>query len=207
MASEERDRQEVDRLVRELSAPKLVVVPKPSGTDAATPPVQAAAAEPPAPRKVSRWTTARILMPATSAAAAEPRRTLASLVNLPQLSALKLPTIELPTIELPALRLPSLPAFAMPALSEQTRGVFMVRAWVTLGILLSVSMPFWPYPKTYLVGILAYLFAIALVMIAGVWSAKLTWDGRLGGAHALSLGVVFWAIVLVAAETLPPVGS
>lgn len=126
-------------------------------------------------------------MPAT--AAARPRQSFASGISLP----------DLPAFRLPALRL--------PALTEATRSVLIVRAWVTLGLLLSVSMAYWPYPKTYLLGLLAYIFAVALLVVAGVWSAKLTWDVRLGGAHTVAIGIVLWAIVLVAAETLPHVSG
>jgi hypothetical protein len=190
MANDEFDRREVDRLVRELSEP-----PKPPEPAPAQPAAERAV------RHVSRWTTARILMPATRSA--EPRRTLASMLNLPKLPALA--ALGLPN--LPAPRLPNLPALSLPALAEATSPAVIVRAWVTLGILLSVSLPYWPYPKTYLLGMLAYIFAVALLVVAGVWSAKLTWEVRLGGAHTISLGIVLWAIVLVAADTLPLVNG
>ena len=214
MATDDRDRQEVDRLVRELSAPKPPVVPK---VVVPEPAVSQASALPPTherPIRPSRWTTARILMPAMRAA--EPRKSLASRLNLPALPVLELPplpALRLPSLSalrlpsLPALRLPSLPAFRMPALAEAASPRLVVRAWVALALVLSVSMPYWPYPKTYLVGLLLYLFAVAVLVVAGVWSAKLTWDVRLGGAHTVSIGIVLWAIALVAAETIPRVGG
>ena len=205
MASDDRDRQEVDRLVRELSAPKPPVAPKAVLPE---PAVSQASALPPPERRIrpSRWTSARILMPAMRAA--EPRKTLASIIKLPALPALELPpwpAFKLPP--LPALRLPSLPALRLPALAEAISPLLIVRAWVTLALVLGVSMPYWPYPKTYLLGLLLYLFAVALLVVAGVWSAKLTWDVRLGGAHTVSIGIVLWAIALVAAETIPRVSG
>jgi hypothetical protein len=201
MANDDFDRQEVDRLVRGLSAPEPPAVPQPAVSQAsAEPPAQPPAQPPPAPQvhRVSRWTSARILMPAMRTAG--PRKTFASAIGLPDLPALRLPN-------LPALRLPDLPALRLPALTEATRRVLIIRAWVTLGLLLSVSLPYWPYPKTYLLGMLLYLFAVALLVVAGVWSAKLTWDVRLGGAHTVSIGIVLWAIALVAAETMPQVSG
>jgi len=185
MADDDFDRQEVDRLVRELSAPKPPVAPKPG--------ISQVSAQPPPEHhvpRVSRWTNVRILMPAMRAT--RPRRTFASALGLP---------------DLPVLTMPDLSAFWLPAPTETTSRVLIVRTWVTLGLLLSMSMPYWPYPKTYLLGLLLYLFAVALVAIAGVWAAKLTWEVRLGGAHTVSLGIVLWAIVLVAADTLPLVSG
>ena len=205
MADDDFDRQEVDRLVRGLSAPEPRAVPTPAVSQAsaqppAQPPAQPLAQPPPEPQvhRVSRWTNARFLMPAMRTAG--PRKTLASAIGLPDLPALRLPN-------LPAVRLPELPALTLPALPEATRRLLIIRAWVTLGLLLSVSMPYWPYPKTYLLGMLLYLFAVALLVVAGVWSAKLTWDVRLGGAHTVSIGIVLWAIALVAAETMPQVSG
>ena len=41
-------------------------------------------------------------------------------------------------------------------------------------------------------------------MVNGVWGARLSWDARLGAAHTLSLGTVFWAVTLAAVEAVPP---
>jgi len=185
MADDDSDRQEVDRLVRELSAPKPPVPPKPG--------ISQASSQPPPEQhvpRVSRWTNVRILMPAMRAA--HPRRTFSSALGLP---------------DLPALAIPDLSAFWLTSPGETTARVLIVRTWVTLGLLLSLSMPYWPYPKTYLLGLLLYIFAVALVAVAGVWAAKLTWEVRLGAAHTISLGIVLWAIVLVAADTLPLVSG
>jgi hypothetical protein len=76
------------------------------------------------------------------------------------------------------------------------------RVWVCCGVLLGFAMTFWPYPKTVL-GLASYVLALGLVVLSGVWGARLSWDARLGSAHTLSLLTTFWAIVLVTAETLP----
>jgi hypothetical protein len=188
MASDEIDRHEVDRLVRELRErrPQPATPPKPraEGKPAANQPVEAQAdresADVSVPKRGSRWTTARILMPAPSTAG---RRTFSR-----------------------SIALPKLPTFTMPALTEEARHTLIVRGWVALSVVLSVSMLYWPYPKTYLVGLLLYHFAVSVVLLTGVWSAKLTWDARLGAEHTLALGVVLSAIVFAAAEALPTVG-
>ena len=77
---------------------------------------------------------------------------------------------------------------------------------VGLGVALALAMPFWPYPKACAWWLLFYLFAVAMVVVAGIWAARLTWVTRLGVAHMLALGVVFWGITLAAEETLPRIG-
>jgi len=147
-------------------------------------------------------------MPARTAPA--PRKGFAAIPRLPDLPELKLPEFRLPALRSPALRLSALrlpglrlQGLRLPGPIETAPPALVVRAWVALGTLLSVAMPYWPYPKTYGIGLLLYLFAVALVVVAGSWAAKLTWDERLGGAHTVSLGIVLWAIALVTKETLP----
>jgi uncharacterized membrane protein len=79
----------------------------------------------------------------------------------------------------------------------------MVRMWVGLGVVHSAAMTFWPYPKTYFWGLVLYLLSLALVLVTGVWGARLSWEARLGAAHTVALGTVVSAIALAAAETLP----
>ena len=77
---------------------------------------------------------------------------------------------------------------------------------VGLGVTLGVAMPFWPYPKACAWWLLFYLFAVTMVVVAGVWAARLAWGTRLAAAHMVALGVVFWGITLAAEETLPRIG-
>jgi len=95
---------------------------------------------------------------------------------------------------------------ALPALTTWTTGTTVVWTSLGLGVALAVAMPFWPYPKACAWWLLFYLFAVAVLVVAGVWAARLTWVTRLGVAHMLALGVVFWGITLAADETLPPIG-
>jgi hypothetical protein len=79
-----------------------------------------------------------------------------------------------------------------------------VRLWVGLSVVYCAALSFWPYPKTYLWGMVLYLLSLGLMTVSGVWGARLSWDARLGSAHTLSIGTVMWALTLVVAETLPP---
>jgi hypothetical protein len=75
--------------------------------------------------------------------------------------------------------------------------------WVGLGASYGAAMAFWPYPKTYLWGLVLYLLSLGLVLVAGAWGARLSWQERLGSAHTVALVTVLWALVLAAAEILP----
>lgn len=86
------------------------------------------------------------------------------------------------------------------------RGTGVVRMCVALGAALAVAVPFWPYPKACAWWLLAYMIAVGMVLVAGVWSSRLTWDARLGYAHMAALATVFWGAVLAAEEILPRIG-
>jgi len=193
------DRAEIDQLVDDLAqrrAPKPVLPPVfasigPDESDrlaAAPEPAPAPDARPAGP---GRWTTARVLMPST-------RTTRKRAFALGSLAAAIGPRAW--------PRLAHLPQLVLPEMSEAQLAVFTARLFVALGLVLSAAMPYWPYANGSSWGLLLYLSALLLDMVTGVWGAKLTWDRRLGAAHALSLCVVFWALTLVAAEVLPRVG-
>lgn len=96
------------------------------------------------------------------------------------------------------LRLPEVNHFL-----DTSGHVIGVRMWVALGALNAGALAYWPYPKTYLVGLVSYLMSLGLALAAGVWGARLSWDERLGGAHTIALGTVAWTIALGAGVTLP----
>ena len=60
--------------------------------------------------------------------------------------------------------------------------------------------------KPYSWGLLFYMFAVAMLIVTGVWSARLTWITRLAVAHTLALTIVFWGLTLATVETLPRIG-
>jgi hypothetical protein len=126
-----------------------------------------------------RWSNVRMLMPSTRHADREPRIALASVIRLAQL--------------------PNLSRFV-----SWPGQVAIVRMWVGMSVVYCASLSFWPYPKTYLWGMVLYVLSLGLVLVSGVWGARLTWQARLGAAHTMSVGTVFWAVGLAVAETLPP---
>jgi hypothetical protein len=178
MASDDFDAAEVDRLVKELATP-----PKPPARKPAFAALAAEAAPPPATdhglAPGRPWSTARLLMPADR----RERRKAFAFAS--------------------AISLPALPKIALPDLNEAQWGILSVRTFVGLGVLLSAAMPYWPYSHAWSWGLLLYASAIVLLVVTGIWGAKLTWDARLPAAHTVAVGTVIWGLGLLAVETLP----
>ena len=84
-----------------------------------------------------------------------------------------------------------------------TLGVMMR---LLLSVALGIGMIFWPYQARCGFGLLAYLFAVAVLIGAGGWSAVWAWRHRAGKAHVLSLLIVVWGTILGAQEILPRLG-
>jgi hypothetical protein len=210
MQAEENDREQIDLLVRDLMTPKRAVrsavtqppaVSEPPGVAPLPAVVQPpTAAQPPAPvqasafaqlvdkpeaepRPGSRWSNVRLLMPAErtgerSSIGAAIKTSLGPAINFAQ-------------------RLP------VPRFISATGQVAAARMWVALSAVFSATLIFWPYPKTYLWGMVFYILSIGIAVVSGVWGARLSWEARLGAAHTVSVGTVFWAIGLAAVNTLP----
>lgn len=91
---------------------------------------------------------------------------------------------------------------------EQQRTTSSLPALARLGLatLLGVAILFWPYDARCGVGAAAYLAAIGVVGIGGIWSAVWTWRHRAGRAHALALLLILWSLVLGAMDVLPRIG-
>jgi hypothetical protein len=75
-----------------------------------------------------------------------------------------------------------------------------------LSVALGVGILFWPYANRCGVGLAGYLLAVTAVAGSGVWSAVWTWRHRAGRAHALSILLLIWGLVLGSMEILPRVG-
>ena len=84
-----------------------------------------------------------------------------------------------------------------------TIGVF---TRLVLSVLLAVGIVFWPYVSRCGIGLAAYLGAVGVVIASGVWSAIWTFRHRAGRAHALSLLLILWGLLLAAQEILPRTG-
>jgi len=184
MQGDNSDREQIDRLVRELMTPRHGAGPTQPVSQRPTRPaparpasVPSGASRPAEHQYGNRWTNVRLLMPPARAPELARRLTFASAVSLPQLPGLR-----------QLVRMPG------PAT--------VARMWVALAAFYSASMAFWPYPRTYLWGIVSYLLCLGLVLVSGVWGARLSWDARLGTAHSIAIGSVLWAVTLAAAEAL-----
>jgi putative flippase GtrA len=82
----------------------------------------------------------------------------------------------------------------------------MLWARVLLAVALGVGVLFWPYDARCGAGLAGLLAVIALIVLAGVWSAVWTWRHRAGRLHLVSLAVVLWGLALGAREVLPRTG-
>jgi hypothetical protein len=203
MAIDDFDREEIDRLVKELTAP-----PKP--VTLAPPETAAPAADNVALTPGSRWTSARLLMPAERTERRD-WRTFASSIGLPELPKIALPALSrIPIARLRRSLYAALPKMTPPKMAKLPTslaaidlGALSARFFVGISVLLSAAMPYWPYAHAWSWGLLFYFFAVMLVVIAGIWSAKLTWDARLPAAHTLAVGTIVWGLGLLAAEAVP----
>jgi hypothetical protein len=75
-----------------------------------------------------------------------------------------------------------------------------------LGLALGVMMGGWPYLRTCGLPLAGYLSAVITVIVSGTWAASAAWKYRAGFAHIVSLIILFYGIVLAAAELLPRTG-
>jgi hypothetical protein len=77
---------------------------------------------------------------------------------------------------------------------------------LVLSVALGIAILFWPYANRCGLGLSGYLVAVTAVATSGIWSAVWTWKHRLGRAHALSVLLIVWGLVLGATEVLPRIG-
>jgi hypothetical protein len=77
---------------------------------------------------------------------------------------------------------------------------------LVLSSALGIGVLFWPYANRCGLGLGGYLSAVSVVVVSGVWSSVWTWRHRTGRAHALSLLLIIWGLVLASAEILPRSG-
>ncbi len=212
MSDDNLEGPEVDSLIRELSARKLAAAkPAVSQSPAAAP----SPAIPPAARPFGSQEAPKPIAPAgrpkkfVSAISVESLPSLPSSSSFRSLKSFRSFWSFLSFLSLPSFSsLPSFPSVrSLPSLSALNhlgtpRETTVVRICVGLAVSLASAMPFWPYPRSGAWWMLFYLFAVAMVLVSGVWSAQLTWRTRLGYAHTLALVVVLWGITLATVETL-----
>lgn len=86
---------------------------------------------------------------------------------------------------------------------EAARRPGVIRLCVALSVALGVALPYWPYPRACGWWLLLYLLAVAMVVVAGSWSVRLTWMARLGYFHTAAILVLCWGVTLTAVEVVP----
>jgi hypothetical protein len=91
-----------------------------------------------------------------------------------------------------------------PARSPMRPGA--VWGCVSLGVLLGIALPQWPYERACGSWLLLYLTAVMIVVLAGTWASRVTWTSRIGPAHFLAVCTIIWGLALTAHEVLPRVG-
>jgi hypothetical protein len=100
----------------------------------------------------------------------------------------------------------SAPRPARPTVPATRRDLVALWARVLLGIALGGMMTQWPYRYGCGLPLLAYLGAGAMVMVAGVWIAVVSWRLRHAPSHVLALVLLLWGIALAVAQVLPRIG-
>jgi hypothetical protein len=100
------------------------------------------------------------------------------------------------------------PAVATGASDAGPTGLEWIGTWarVALGLVIGIGMTQWPYTHGCGLHLLFYGLGVGAVLVVGVWSSLSSWKRRLGLAHALSLFLITWGLVLAAREVLPRVG-
>jgi hypothetical protein len=128
------------------------------------------------------------------------------LASLPD-DALLPPTVaELPPTTRGEKGTPAASAAAAPARVRPETSGWGVYSRLVLSVALGVAMVLWPYEARCGVGLGAYLAAVVVVITSGVWSSIWTWRHRASRAHALSLLLILWGLLLGSIEVLPRVG-
>lgn len=90
--------------------------------------------------------------------------------------------------------------------AKPAAGVWSSWLKVAIAVAAAVGLMFWPWSPRCGVPLLGFTAATGVVALLGAWSATGTWRHRLGLAHAASLLVVLWGLLLGAREVLPRVG-
>jgi hypothetical protein len=71
---------------------------------------------------------------------------------------------------------------------------------------MGIGMFVWPYSHVCGLKLMFYMLGVTTLVVAGVWSAVAAWRHRQGWAHLLSLFLISWGLMLMAATVLPRVG-
>ncbi|HEX2218670.1 MAG TPA: hypothetical protein VHG35_07675 [Gemmatimonadales bacterium] len=122
---------------------------------------------------------------------------------LAQLSGGGRPVATSPSISAPQRRITRVSS-STPTASRA--GAIALWARVALGVTLSALVTQWPYGRTCGWSLAAYIGAVSMVVVAGLWIALVSWKLRSGAAHAMAFLLLIWGMVLAAERVLPRVG-
>ncbi len=106
---------------------------------------------------------------------------------------------------------PEKPDASAPAPARVRAPAALVRplgVWVRVGLtaVLALALTQWPFAQACGLGLAAYLAAVGVVLVSGVWGAVSSWRLRLPKTHALALLTLLGGLTLVALEVLPRIG-
>lgn len=79
-------------------------------------------------------------------------------------------------------------------------------ARTAFGVALALSVVQWPFASPCGFPLMVHAGAIGMVMVAGVWSAGVSWRRRIGAAHVISLVTLLTGVVLALLLILPRIG-
>lgn len=81
-------------------------------------------------------------------------------------------------------------------------------AWIRVlfGAAVAIAVWSWPYATQCGWKLYAYLGAVAVVIVAGVWNIAATWKRRMGAAHTVAILVLLTGLFLAAQAVLPRIG-
>ena len=79
-------------------------------------------------------------------------------------------------------------------------------ARAAFGVALAVSVVQWPFASPCGFPLMIHAGAIGMVMVAGLWSAGVSWRRRIGAAHVVSLLTLLTGVVLAMLLVLPRLG-
>ena len=89
---------------------------------------------------------------------------------------------------------------------ETASASFGVFFRLSLVACLGISLACWPYDVSCGFTLSAYLGAIVMLIVGGIWTAIATFEHQMPIRHLIGLGLVLWGLTLGAAQLLPRVG-
>ncbi|MGH7533106.1 MAG: hypothetical protein ACREL4_07435 [Gemmatimonadales bacterium] len=110
----------------------------------------------------------------------------------------------------PAGRLGGVPAAAPAAAAVVTApgARAFLGAWIRVLFGAAIALGVWSWPYAHLCGwsLYAYLGAVLVVIVAGVWNILATWKRRMGAAHGVAIAVLIIGLMLAVQAILPRIG-